>query len=62
MRREHRAGVGSGVQLLAKLAALTPMLLIIDIAMLAVLRLLGRGPGPCGQDAEAQVVLDRVDA
>ncbi len=44
MARERRAGVGPGVQVLAKLAALTPVLIVIDVVMLAVLRLLDRLP------------------
>jgi len=44
MTREHRSGVGAGLQIGAKLAALTPILLVIDVAMLAVLRGLDRLP------------------
>lgn len=44
MRREHRAGVGSGTQVLAKLAALAPILIAIDVAMLGVLVWLDRLP------------------
>ena len=44
IRRERRAGVGTGVQIAAKLAALTPVLVLIDVAMLGVLRWLDRLP------------------
>ncbi len=44
MRRERRAGVPAGLQVLAKLAALTPILLAIDVAMLGVLVVLDRLP------------------
>ena len=44
MRRERRAGVGAGVQIAAKLAALTPVLVAIDVAMLGILRWLDRLP------------------
>ena len=42
--REHRSGVSAWLQVAAKLAALTPVLLAIDVAMLAVLRGLDRLP------------------
>ncbi len=44
MTREHRSGVSAWLQVGAKLAALTPVLLAIDVAMLAVLRGLDRLP------------------
>ncbi len=44
MRRERRAGVPAGLQVLAKLAALTPILIAIDVTMLAVLVGLDRLP------------------
>ena len=44
MAREHRAGVSASLQVAAKLAALTPVLLLIDVSMLAVLRGLDRLP------------------
>lgn len=44
MRRERRGGVSPGLQILAKLAALAPMLLAIDVAMLAILVWLDRLP------------------
>ena len=44
MGREYRSGVGAGVQIGAKMAALTPILLVIDVTMLAVLRGLDRLP------------------
>ncbi|MEM9560972.1 MAG: ATP-binding cassette domain-containing protein [Actinomycetota bacterium] len=44
MQRERRAGVPAGFQVLAKLLALTPILLAIDVAMLGVLVALDRLP------------------
>jgi hypothetical protein len=44
MRREHRSGVPAGLQVLAKLVALAPVLLVIDVMMLAVLAALDRLP------------------
>lgn len=44
MRREHRSGVGAGLQVLAKFTALTPLLVVINVAMLLVLRRLDRLP------------------
>ncbi len=44
MQREHRSGVGAGLQVLAKFTALTPLLIAINVAMLVVLRWLDRLP------------------
>ena len=44
MQREHRSGVGAGLQILAKFSALTPLLVAINVAMLVVLRRLDRLP------------------
>lgn len=44
IRRERRSGVSPGLQVLAKLTALAPVLIAIDIAMLAVLVWLDRLP------------------
>ncbi|MEO1056982.1 MAG: ATP-binding cassette domain-containing protein [Actinomycetota bacterium] len=44
MRRERRVGVGAFVQVTAKFAALAPVLIGINVAMLAVLRWLDRLP------------------
>ena len=44
MMRDHRSGVSAWLQIGAKLAALAPVLLVIDVAMLAVLRGLDRLP------------------
>ncbi|MEM9515653.1 MAG: ATP-binding cassette domain-containing protein [Actinomycetota bacterium] len=44
MRRERRIGVGAFVQVAAKFAALAPVLIGINVAMLAVLRWLDRLP------------------
>jgi ABC-type multidrug transport system ATPase subunit len=44
LRRERRAGVASGLQVAAKLLALTPILIAIDVAMLATLVGLDRLP------------------
>lgn len=44
IRRERRSGISPGLQVLAKLTALAPILIAIDIAMLAVLVWLDRLP------------------
>ncbi len=44
MRRERRIGVGAWVQVTAKFAALAPVLIGINVAMIAVLRWLDRLP------------------
>ncbi|MEL6981642.1 MAG: ABC transporter permease [Actinomycetota bacterium] len=44
MRRERQAGVGAGLQILSKLTALTPVLIVINLAMLGVLVTLDRLP------------------
>jgi energy-coupling factor transporter ATP-binding protein EcfA2 len=65
IRREHRAGVPASLQLLAKLAALTPVLLVIDVVMLAVLRALDRLPaidGPAMTRIGVTLALDAIAA
>lgn len=62
IRRERRAGVGAGVQVAAKLAALTPFLLAIDVAMLVVLRWLDRLPAVGASTAVALGVTLALDA
>ena len=56
MRREHHAGVGAGLQVVAKLSALVPLLLVIGVLMLAVLGALDRLPD-LGPAAYARLAL-----
>jgi ABC-type multidrug transport system ATPase subunit len=44
MRREHQSGVSDAAYLASKAALLTPLLLAVNLVMLAVLRALGRLP------------------
>jgi ABC-type multidrug transport system ATPase subunit len=44
LRRERFAGLGAGAYVLAKVSVLLPLLAVVDLAFLAVLRLLGRLP------------------
>ena len=44
LRRESFAGLGAGAYVLAKVSVLLPLLAVVDLAFLAVLRLLGRLP------------------
>jgi hypothetical protein len=62
MRRERRAGVSPGLQLLAKLTALTPVLIVIDLAMLAVLRWFDRLPALDGATTTRLAVTLALDA
>ncbi|MDY7100976.1 MAG: ATP-binding cassette domain-containing protein [Actinomycetota bacterium] len=62
MRRERRGGVSPGLQLLAKLAALTPVLIAIDVAMLAVLRWFDRLPALDGATTGRLAITLALDA
>ena len=62
MRRERRAGVPAGLQILAKLVALTPILVAIDVTMLAVLVGLDRLPSADAATYAAVAVTLALDA
>jgi ABC-type multidrug transport system ATPase subunit len=60
-RRERFAGVGIGAYILGKAAVLVPLLLAVDVALVAVLRVLDRLPGASASSTVALVAILLLD-